>query len=170
VLPACHEVEAVLRGLVSQVISDRAHRSTAALSYLRTFLALIHQRMVSAGSEPSGDVARLPYSHRVQKAVSFLERNLDRRIPLAELTAAATMRHVPHFCAQFHREVGVPPSAHHRRLRLDAAREALKQGTFTITTVALRFGFNSSQHFSACFRREFGTSPRGWQKAALRQP
>jgi transcriptional regulator GlxA family with amidase domain len=73
------------------------------------------------------------------------------------------MRHAPHFCAQFHREVGVPPAAYHRRLRLHAAREELKQPGLTITMVALQFGFSSSQHFSACFQSEFGTSPRHWQ-------
>ena len=163
VLSGCHEVEPVLRGLVSQVISHRADRSAVALAYLQTFIALVRQSVLSADSEPDGDVARLPYSHNVQKAVSYLEENLDRRLSLGELAASATMRHVSHFCAQFHREVGIPPAAHHRRLRLRAAREALKQGTFTITMVALQFGFSSSQHFSACFKREFGTSPRQWQ-------
>lgn len=167
VLSGCHEVEPVLRGLISQVISNRVHRSSATFAYVQTFIALLRQRVVSAKSEPEGDIARLPYSHSVQKAVSYLERNLDRRLSLSELASAATMRHVPHFCAQFHREVGVTPAAYHRRLRLHAAREALKQATFTVTMVALQFGFNSSQHFSACFKREFGTSPRRWQSDCL---
>lgn len=170
VLSGCHEVEPVLRGLISQVISRRVYRSAATLAYLQTFIALIRQRILSGSSEPAGEIARLPYSHSVLKAVSYLERNLDRRLSLSELTAAATMRHVPHFCALFHREVGVPPAAYHRRLRLHAAREALKQATFTITMVALQFGFSSSQHFSACFQREFGTSPRRWQRNPLCQP
>ncbi|MDD5198809.1 MAG: AraC family transcriptional regulator [Terrimicrobiaceae bacterium] len=163
VLPGCHEAEPILRGLVSQVISHRAHRSAATLAYLQTLIAVIQQRAMSADSESHGDAARLPYSHSIQKAVSYLEKNLDRRLPLSELTAAATMRHVPHFCAQFHREVGVTPAAHHRRLRLHAAREALEQPAFTITMAALQFGFSSSQHFSVCFQREFGVSPMRWR-------
>ena len=163
VLSGCHEVEPVLRGLVSQVISRRAHRSSATLAYLQTFIALIQQRALSDKSDSDSDIARFPYSHSVQKAVSYLERNLDRRLSLNELAAAATMRHVSHFCTQFHREVGVTPGAYHRRLRLLAARDVLKQADFTITTVALQFGFSSSQHFSVCFQNEFGTSPRRWQ-------
>jgi AraC-like DNA-binding protein len=163
VLTGCHEVEPILRGLVSQVIKPRAHRSAATRAYLQTFVALIRQRVVGAASEPDGEVSRLPYSHPVQKAVSYLDRNLDRRIPLAELTAVATMRHVPHFCSQFHREVGVSPAAHHRHLRLLAAREALKQPAFSITMAAHEFGFSSSQHFSAAFQEEFGVSPRYWR-------
>ena len=166
VLSGCQEAEPILRGLVSQVINHRVHRSSTILAYLQTFIALIQQRVMSTKAGADDDAARIPYSHSVQKAVSYLEKNLDRRLPLKELAAAATMRHVPHFCAQFHREVGVPPATHHRRLRLHAARDALKQATFTITMVALQFGFNSSQHFSACFQDEFGVSPRQWQKGA----
>jgi AraC-like DNA-binding protein len=170
VLAGCHETETVLRGLVSQVISNRAHRAAAALAYLQTFIALIQQRLLSADAGSASDVARLPYSHSIQKAVAYLEKNLDRRLPLSELPAVATMRQVPHFCAQFKREVGVSPAAHHRRLRLHAAREALKQAVFTIPMVALEFGFSSSQHFSACFQREFGISPRRWKNAPLPLP
>lgn len=162
VLSGCNEAEPILRGLVSQVIGTRAHRSAATLAYLHTFIALIRQWVLTEDAGNDGDVARLPYSHNVQKAVSYLEKNLDRRVALSEVAAAAAMRHVPHFCAQFRREVGVPPAAYHRRLRLHAAREALKQETFSIPMVALQFGFNSSQHFSVCFHREFGTSPRRW--------
>ena len=164
VLSGCHEAEPVLRGLVSQVIGQRAHRSAAAHAYLQTFIALLRQRLLSDGPGAGSEVARLPYSHNIQKAVSYLERNLDRRLTLSELAAAATMRHVPHFCAQFHREVGISPAAHHRRLRLHAAREVLKQPAFTITMVAFQFGFSSSQHFSGCFQKEFGISPRRWQE------
>jgi len=167
VLPGCHEAEPILRGLVSQVINRRAHRAAATLAYLQTFIALVRQQILSAEAGPGGDVARLPYSHSIQKAVCYLERNLDRRLPLSELAVVATMRHVPHFCARFHQEVGVPPAVHHRRLRLHAAREALRQPAFSITMAALQFGFSSSQHFSVCFQREFGISPRNWQSGGV---
>jgi len=169
VLSACHEAEPILRGLILQVIGHRPHRAAAALSYLQTFIMLLQQSLVSVTARPEMDVARLPYSHNILKAVSYLERNLDRRLPLSEVASVATIRHVPHFCAQFHREVGVSPAGHHRRLRLHAAREALKHPAFTITMVAFQFGFNSSQHFSACFQREFGASPRRWQNDFLCQ-
>jgi len=32
---------------------------------------------------------------------------------------------------------------------------------------ALQFGFSSSQHFSVCFQREFGISPRNWQSGGV---
>lgn len=174
-LTGCHEAEPVLRGLISQIISRRPRRDPTVLAYLHTFIALLEQRVQSADDQPDDGLPVLPYSHRIQKAVSYLETHLDRRIPLRELTAAATMRRAAHCCSQFRKEVGVAPATYQRRLRLHAARAALRLPTFTITTAALQFGFSSSQHFSACFRREFGISPRRWQQrpecpAGIRAP
>jgi len=164
-LLGCHEAEPVWRGLISQVISRRPHRERTVRAYLETLMALFEQRVRSATEDSDEAGPILPYSHRIQKAVSYLEKHLDRRVPLSELTAAATMRRTAHCCSQFRREVGVAPAAYHRRLRLQAARAALRQPTFTITMAALQFGFSSSQHFSACFRREFGVTPRRWQQS-----
>jgi AraC-like DNA-binding protein len=163
ILRGCHETEPILRGLMSQLIHQREHRAETALAYVRTLVAVLEQRLLSGAFGANGDDTCLPFSDGVQHAVAYLERNLDRRIPLAELAAVAMMRHVPQFGAQFKREVGVTPAAHHHRLRLLAAREALSQPAFTITMAALQHGFSSSQHFSSSFRREFGVSPAQWQ-------
>ena len=160
-LPGCHETEPVLHGLIAQVISRRPRRGAAARSYLHTFITLLEQRVLSlsATGDSDANMALLPYSHSTLKAISYLDQNLDRRIPLRELAAAAARRSVTNFCTAFRREVGISPSAYHRRLRLRSANEALRRPAFTVTMAALQFGFNSSQHFSTCFHREFGISP-----------
>ena len=45
------------------------------------------------------------------------------------------------------------------KLRLEKARELLKQSTLTITEIALANGFASSAHFAHSFRRTFGSTP-----------
>ena len=159
-LPGCQEIEPVLRGLVAQIISRRPHRGEAVRAYLHTFIALLEQRIRDTSPESDQPAIRLPYSHGILKAVAYLQKNLDRRVPLAELASATASRSATNFCTRFSREVGVSPAAYHMRLRLQGARIALRQPAFTITTAALQFGFNSSQHFSSHFRREFGITPR----------
>jgi len=155
----CQEIEPVLRGVIAQVITRRPHRGSAVRAYLQTFIALLEQRILTTKSDSDLPVAQLPYSHGVLKAVAYLEKNLDRRVPLDELAAAASSRSTTNFCTRFRREVGVPPATYHLHLRLQGARAALRQPAFAITTVAFQFGFNSSQHFSFHFRREFGITP-----------
>ena len=168
-LTGCPEVEPVLRGLVAQVVAHHPQRREAVAAYLELFITLVTQRL-HAGSRQAPVPNALPYSYAVQRAVAYMEQQLDRRLPLRDLAAMATARSVPHFCAQFRREVGVSPAAYHLRLRLDAARLTLRQPGFDVTKTAQQHGFSSSQHFSTLFRRAFNLTPREWRQAADRKP
>lgn len=165
----CDEVEPVLRALMRQVVAQRARRTEAIVACIRMFATLLEQRL-DAGLTATGETEpaprRLPYSHAVQKAMDFLQQNLERRLPLTDLAAVATARSVPHFCTQFRREVGLTPAAYHLQLRLNAARQALRQPAIDVTMAAQQYGFSSSQHFSTQFRRAFGVTPREWQRGA----
>lgn len=166
-LTGCDEVEPVMRGLMRQVVAHRARRTEAIVAGLKLFTMLLEQRLDEGAARSAGQppaAPRLPYSHAVQKAMDYLQQNLERRLPLADLAAVATARSVPHFCTQFRREVGQTPAAYHLQLRLNAAREALRQPAIDVTMAAQQYGFSSSQHFSTQFRRAFGVTPRGWQR------
>jgi AraC-like DNA-binding protein len=163
-LTGCPEVEPVLRGLVAQVVAHHPERRQAILAYLQLFITLVSQRLHAGELRASAPTA-LPYSHAVQRAVAYMEQQLDRRLPLRDLAAMATARSVPHFCTQFRREVGVSPAAYHLQLRLDAARLTLRQPGFDVTKAALQHGFSSSQHFSTLFRRAYGMTPREWRSS-----
>lgn len=168
-LAGCPEVEPVLRGLVAQVVANQPERTPAIRAYVELFLTLVAQRL-QAGERRAAAPTALPYSHAVQRAVAYMEQQLDRRLPLRDLAAMATARSVPHFCTQFRREVGVSPAAYHLQLRLDAARLTLRQPGFDVTKAALQHGFSSSQHFSTLFRRAYGLTPREWRTSARSAP
>jgi AraC-like DNA-binding protein len=162
-LPQSHELEFILRGFMSQVMTLRARRKEVILGYLETFMLLVEQK-ISMLNEKVESKRVLPYSYSIQKALHFMRQNLDRRLPLKDVAASATVGNISHFCTDFHREVGVSPAAYHLQLRLDAARAALKESDFNVTMAAHQFGFSSSQHFSTQFRRAYGTTPREWQR------
>ena len=166
-VPGCDEVEPVLRSLMRQIVTPRARRTEAITACLVMFISLLEQRLDTlAQGEGSQPEPHLPYSYGVQKAVAFLRQNLQCRLPLADLAAVATARSVPHFCTQFRREVGMTPAAYHLQMRLEAARDTLRQPGYDVTTVALQYGFSSSQHFSTQFRRAYKVTPRAWRKSA----
>jgi AraC-like DNA-binding protein len=162
----CQDVEPVMRTLVRQVVGNRARRTEVITSCVRLFVSLLNQQLDDVTPVARPVEARLPYSHGVQKAVDYLQQNVQRRLPLADLASVATARSIPYFCTRFRREVGLTPAAYHLQLRLNAAREALRQPAIDVTTAALQHGFSSSQHFSTQFRAEFSVTPREWQRAA----
>jgi len=162
-LPDCQEVEPLLRAIIGQVVTMRRQRTPVVRALCDAFIALLEQRFVCAQDVTYRTVRALPYSPAVQKALAFMGQRLDRRLPLRDLAGAATARSIPHFCSQFHREVGITPAACHVLMRLESGRELLRQPAFDITTAALQSGFNSSQHFSTLFKRAFGVTPRIWK-------
>jgi AraC-like DNA-binding protein len=164
-LPGCQEAEPLLNAIISQIMTLRPRRAEVIASLLHSFVCMVAQRvaLAVAGDDATLLKPALPYSFAVQKAIAYMRKNLDRRLPLRELAAASTLRNASHLCTLFRREVGVTPGAYHIQLRLDAAREALRQPSVTITFVALQYGFSSSQHFSALFRDAFNLTPRQWK-------
>ena len=164
-LSGCQEAEPLLNAIICQIMTLRPRRAEVVVSLLHSFVALVTQRLeiAASGNNEDSTTSVLPYSLPVQKAMAYMGKNLDRRIPLRELAAAATLRNTPHLCTLFHREVGVTPSYYHAQLRLDSSRNALRQSSATITDVALQYGFSSSQHFNTAFRAAFGITPGQWK-------
>lgn len=163
VLTGCHEMEGTLRGAFAQLAGNLPLKERVATHYLRTFVRLVEQRLALARTT-SLPPPLLPYSPATQRALAFMQRTLDRRTNVTELAAiAAQSRSTARFARRFQREVGVAPAAYHLRLRLDAARQALRATDAPVTQLALRYGFSSSQHFAAAFRNAFGLTPRAWR-------
>ena len=161
----CHAMEPILRAIVAAVVTPLPDQRPVIVAYLNTLFALIEQRMkFDASNQRTTLKSHLPYSYPVQKTISYMKRNLDRRLSLSELTKVATMRNTSYFGYRFRQEVTLTPAAYHLRLRLEASRDCLAQPSMNITSAALHYGFSSSQHFSALFRRAFGLTPLQWKK------
>lgn len=163
VLPGCQEIEPILRAIVGQVVAFRPQRASTAQALIGALISLIRQRLATMKAASRVTPAPLPYSMPVQRSLGYMRQHLDRRIPLGDMAGAATVANVTNFCSRFRREVGISPAAYHAMMRLEAAREMLRQPAFDVTTAALQSGFSSAQHFSTAFRRAFGITPREWR-------
>lgn len=69
-----------------------------------------------------------------------------------------------HFATLFTREVGVPPAAYLRRLRLEKARSLMADQSLSITQAAMQSGFVDTAHFSRAFKALYGQSPREYRR------
>lgn len=59
----------------------------------------------------------------------------------------------------FQTHLNAPPKRYYLKMRLDKARDLLRQTGFSITEISVACGFKSVSHFSRSYRRAFGTSP-----------
>lgn len=142
------EGDAHLAGLLEQAITHRA--ATVASGQPRV-----------SGPQPD---------KRVVKAIEYIHANLgNRRMTLSAIASAANVSQF-HLVRIFGDAIGLPPRAYVRHQRLQLAKELLAHRPgMTVAAVAVACGFASQAHLSAWFKKDFGTSPAAFRKAAQRR-
>ncbi len=93
-----------------------------------------------------------------------LHRRLDEPWTLESMAAACGLGRT-HFASYCRKLYNVPPMEHLARLRLHAAARALSaHPDASITEIAFRCGFQSSQYFARVFRERLGRSPSEYRR------
>jgi len=109
-----------------------------------------------------GTVRRV--SPEIQAVKQLIAENLDQPLPVHRLARAAHLS-PSRFKARFKAEVGIPPADYALRQRIDRARQLLWAGNVSVTEVAMRLGFSSTQYFATVFKRYTGHTPSAyWQQ------
>jgi len=69
--------------------------------------------------------------------------------------------------SNFYRKVkslfGISPNDYMKTYRLRKAAEMIRSGDFLIKEIYEQVGFKTSSYFSACFREEFGMTPKQYK-------
>lgn len=102
-----------------------------------------------------------PSCYYVKRAQDFIHANVAEPIGLADIVVAGGVS-VRALYAGFRRELGQPPMAYLKALRLDRTRAALTDadpGTTRVTDVAAEWGFFHFGKFAADYRSRFGEKP-----------
>ena len=95
---------------------------------------------------------------RVTRAVDSMERNLEEPLPISRIaeTAGLSERQLERL---FRRDLKTTPGAYYARLKLERARNLLRQTMTPIIEIAISSGFGSAAAFSRAYRAQFGISP-----------
>ncbi|MFD1216049.1 MULTISPECIES: GlxA family transcriptional regulator [Microbulbifer] len=97
-------------------------------------------------------------NRRLIQAVQIMEQNLATPLSIKQI-ASQCETSVRELERLFKNEVGTPPKRYYRRLRLDKARQLLRQTEMTVLDIAISCGFQSAAYFSSAYRQDFGVSP-----------
>lgn len=93
----------------------------------------------------------------------YLDRNLDRRVTLAELGVRFHCSTVT-LTAHFRRAYGITVLQYLNEKRMALAGELLRHTDMTIAEISDRCGFSDAEYFSRAFRRRNGRSPQAWRQ------
>jgi AraC-like DNA-binding protein len=105
------------------------------------------------------DGRQLVYSETIRLAMDYIEVSSDRVLPLSDVAQRARLS-LPRFKSKFKHEVGIPPADYILRGKIARATQWLRDTDKSVTDIAMRLGFPSSQYFATVFRRYTRHSPR----------
>ena len=90
--------------------------------------------------------------------IDLMENNIEEPLSLPEIADAATLsqRQIERL---FKAHLNMPPTRFYTRIRLLHARRLLHQSDMSVVEVSLASGFGTAEHFSRCYKSEFGRSP-----------
>jgi transcriptional regulator GlxA family with amidase domain len=100
---------------------------------------------------------------RLLRVIQIMEDHLEEPLSLEELSkiAGSSRRQLERmFSKQFNKS----PARYYSELRLYRSRQLIMQTKMRIIEVALACGYNSSAHFSRCYRNFFGCTPLSERK------
>jgi AraC-like DNA-binding protein len=144
--------------LIHQEISHPDVGTAQMLDGLGTLLYWHALRLAGASALPPGTAQE--WAERARQAI------------LATLTTGNSVRQVlgtlplsyrqltRHFIAH----IGLPPKQYQQQVRLEEIKRLLRETSVSITTLAHEFGYPSSQHFSAQFKRATGLTPNNYRR------
>jgi AraC-like DNA-binding protein len=105
----------------------------------------------AAGLEPKSD--------RIQRALAYAKRNLDKPLTVRQLAEAAHLSQ-RQFSRAFRAETGQSPAEGVENLRVEAARLMTEQSRHPIDVIARQTGFADRDRMRRAFVRAFGQPPR----------
>lgn len=106
----------------------------------------------------------LEYVSRINKAIDFIDNNLDNELTLEAIAEVANFSKF-HFHRIFSSFVGETLFDFIQRIRIEkAAAKLIGDRSAAITEIAFDVGFNNISAFSRAFKRVFGDSPTEYRK------
>lgn len=121
---------------------------------------LIHHRMRDSHERQRMELrARLGVSHpKLLAVIGEMDKRLERPVSCAQL--ARTVRLSPRQLERlFQRYLDTTPTRYYLEMRLNRARQLLRQTSMPILSVGLACGFVSASHFSKCYSEHFDRTP-----------
>jgi transcriptional regulator GlxA family with amidase domain len=121
----------------------------------------IVERVRQAAQPQSGPMHSVTRSGNLllSQAARLMQRTIENPIAVSAVASKVGIS-----CRQlerlFNRYLQTAPAAFYLSLRITRARELLRFAGMSVTEVALACGFRSVTHFSTCYRRFFGRTPR----------
>lgn len=138
--------------------------------------ASISEQFICERMRSADDQQRIPLKARIGasqpkliEAVTLMEANIEEPLSTEDLAfhVGVSRRHLERL---FKKHLQTVPSKYYLELRLEQARQLLRQSDKPALQVGLACGFSSASYFSTAYRNHYGLTPREERKRAAETP
>ena len=107
---------------------------------------------------------KIQETDEISAALHYLENNYFSRIDIQTVAAQFGFSRA-YFSTLFVKRTGETPYDYLTKIRIERAKEYLKQGQHSVEEIAYSVGFSSLQRFSDTFKKRTGASPLQYRKS-----
>lgn len=157
-------LSALLELLRAELTADVRHQRWFVGGIAQSLAAHLTHTYAVADQVTPKQTGGLP-AFRLHKVTELLAAHLAENLPLARLAEAAGYSPF-HFSRLFKKATGLSPSRYLIGLRMERARQLLRETTLSIIEVGLEVGYTNPSHFAQLFRREVGSAPGDYRGRA----
>ncbi|WP_233903379.1 XylR family transcriptional regulator [Stieleria maiorica] len=106
---------------------------------------------------------------QIAKALQFIRRRASANIRVTDVLEQVDLSRRA-FEHRFKKLVGVTPHEEIQRVRMNRAKELLRDTDLTVPQIANLLGFEHSEYLGAAFKREVGVSPGDYRRNSSHSP
>jgi AraC family transcriptional regulator len=153
-------------GSMMELLHDelmRRHASPLFLEGIAQAIAIhLARNYAETVSESHRGSPSLP-GYKLQQITDWIAEHASEDLNLDQIAAQVGLSKF-HFHRLFKAALGVSPSHYHLNLRMDTARQLLRETKKSVVNVALDVGYTNPSHFAHLFRKETGLSPSEYRR------
>ncbi|PAW78332.1 MAG: AraC family transcriptional regulator [Verrucomicrobia bacterium Tous-C9LFEB] len=158
-------IDAALNSLMESLLGELKRRKASplfvqglaqaiAIHLARNYTVLAKNSLKASSSLPG---------YKLRHVTAWMEEHVAEDFNLARLAAQAGISKF-HFHRLFKSALGVSPSHYQINLRMNAARQMLRETKKSIIDIAMDVGYTNPSHFARLFQRETGLSPSDYRR------
>lgn len=102
----------------------------------------------------------LDNSNPVNRAIRYMNSNYTQQICIKEIAYNLNMSESS-FCQYFKKMTGITPNQYYTKIKMDKAKEMLKQTS--VTETAFNLGYQNISHFIMIFKKIYGLTPKQYK-------